>query len=103
MAKRKARKRNKSERPEPPPAVPEAEVNVGWFGGLLGLFRRRPPTTIRYRILDWNKVKTTKDLVSVLRGINNFRDLKVWEPLWGDLGHLAGDEVHEESLGGRIF
>lgn len=106
MAKKKTNKTPEKDKtaPQAPEASPVAsETKPTFIGSFLSLFKRKPPTTIRYRVLDWDKVKTTKDLVSVLREIHAFKKLNVGEAAWDKLGHLAGDEVHEAQVDNSIL
>jgi hypothetical protein len=54
----------------------------------------------RFKYLDWDKVKTTEDLISVLRGANFLRDIQVSETYWDKPGfkNLIGNRVVEKTF-----
>ena len=49
----------------------------------------------RHRLINWNKVKTTKDLVAILRETGLLKSVRVSEEYWShpDLAKLLEDEV----------
>lgn len=86
-----AKKKNKAE-------TPTEEAEKTWFGAILRLFCKKPPAKIRYRFLDWDKVRTTKDIILVLRSSRAFCRFKVFEPHWKDIARLTEDEIHEYEI-----
>lgn len=57
-------------------------------------------TSIKYKVIDWAKVKNIDDIVLILKSHSDFIELKSAEGQeWTTLGHLLSDEIFVEQYG----
>jgi hypothetical protein len=65
------------------------------------LFKKKEKTINRVKYIDWNKVKTVKDMVAIFSQIGLTIQIKVSEQWWTNHGidHLLSDKTYNDANG----
>ena len=60
------------------------------------LFKKEPKPVIRAKDIDWDKVKTVKDMVAIFKNLGMTRQITVYEEAWNSVGidHLLTNKTY---------
>jgi hypothetical protein len=64
-------------------------------------FKPKEQKVERYRLIDWAKVKTTEDIITVLKNVSFTNEIRVPDRCWKDTEytHLLTDDVYYRHEG----
>jgi hypothetical protein len=64
-------------------------------------FNKKEPKVERYKLIDWTKVKTTEDIVMVLKNVGLTSEVRVPVSCWDntEYNHMLTDDIYQRREG----